>query len=210
MVDSLVKIYDEFFKSQRSQELEQLAREQQFSFTKRETFSQQLTEIKGFKIFNSKGTRRFLGIIAQDLTDVKGQIRFYDSLRTKDLETKSQSILEIYCENIFADYLIIEPKSTFTKMKGFFVGTEEPFPNLHTFNQNFQISSKIPEASLLLKASALNLMIDFPGITFEALGNHFLFYYRKKELKPHEIVPLMDFGETFLNLLCFDNSDDYV
>jgi hypothetical protein len=210
MIDNLVKIYDEVFKSQRVQELEQLAAEKQFSFIKRAAFSTQLTELKSFKVFSSKGAKRFLGVIFQELEELNGMIRCYDYLNTKDLETKSQSIVEIYSEDLVADYLMIEPKSTFSKMKGFFVASESPFPHLETFNHNFQISSKIPEADLLLKESALKLMSFYPGLTFEAMGNHFLFYYRKREMKIPEILPLITFAEEFINLLRFDDMDDYV
>ncbi|MFT5168226.1 MAG: hypothetical protein ACI8P3_003467 [Saprospiraceae bacterium] len=210
MIDSLVKVYDDIFKKERAQDLAQLAREEQFSFIRRVSFSTQLTELKGFKVFSSKGAKRFLGVLFQQLITVKGRVRFYDYLNTKDLETRSQSIVEIYTEDLFANYLMIEPKSTFSKMKGFFVAAEAQFPQLEVFNHNFQISSKIPEANLLLRESALKLMSDYPGLTFEALGNHFLFYYRKKELKTPEIIPLINFAEEFLRLLCFDDRDDYV
>ena len=210
MFDSLVKLYDEFSKGSRVQDLAQLAKEHKFNFTKRQSFGQQKTEIKTFKIFKKKGTSRILGLMQQKTEGFTGNIRFYDYLNTKDLETKTQSIVEVYCEQLFAENLRIEPKSTFSKMKGFFTSAKNIFPQLTDFHQQFQISYEDAEATLILNESALDLMIDFPGITIECSGNLFLFYYRKKEIPLLEIIPLIDFAEEFIRRICFDRTEDYV
>jgi len=141
MFDTLVKLYDDFSSNERTQSLSQLAKENQFDFTKRVSFGKQPTELKGFSIFKKKGTKRFIGVLQQAMEGANGKIRFYDFLNTKDLETKTNSVVEIYCKDIYVDHFKIEPKSTFAKMKGFFVSGNQAFDDLPEFYSQFQISS---------------------------------------------------------------------
>lgn len=210
MLDNLVKVYDEFSKGGRVQDLEQLAREYKLSFTKRESFGKQTTEIKGFNIFSKKGAKRFIGILSLKSEKFKGQIRFYDYLKTKDLETSTTSIIEIFCEDIYTDYFKISPKGAIGKMKGIFVSDQGYFPELIEFHSKFVISTEVEEEDLIIRESALNLILDFPKITCEADGNYFLFYFRKKEAKIQDIISTIDFAEEFVRLLCFDESGDFV
>ncbi len=210
MFDALVKLYDDFASKERIQNLAQLARENQFDFKNRIEFGRQPTALKEFDAFDKKGTKRFIGVLDQPMEGAKGTVRFYDFLTTKDLETKSQSIVEIHCEDIFVDHFKIEPKSNFAKMKGFFVSDKLDFPDLKTFNSQFQISSSNENGATPLTRKALQLMEDFPGIRMEAEENYFLFYYLKKDIKLSDILPTIDFGEEFVRLLCFDREDDYV
>ena len=210
MLENIVQFFDEFTKSGRVQDLKQLAREQKFGFKKRSAFGSQITDIKGFKVFSGKGNKRFVGILSQSSDAFKGEIRFYDFLVTKDLETKTTSVVEIFCEELFADYLMIEPKGTFSKMKGFFMSEEREFPSLDAFYNNFQITSKVPDASLILQASALDLMTQHPNIYCEMEGNHFIFYFRKKQMEIQNIVSTINFAEEFVRLLCFDRQREFV
>lgn len=210
MIDSLIKFFDDISKAGRLEELSLFANQYGFNFTKRVTFHKQTSRIKGFKLFAKKGTKRFIGILAQIPEKFKGSIRFYDYLKTKDLETKSTSVIEIACEEIFLDYIIIEPKGAFTKMKDFFVSDQKLFPDLIDFHSNFQISSKTPDASSMLKKSALALMTAFPGVTCEIEGNHFIFYTPKKEILAQDIIRMINFTEDFVAALCFDQTDEYV
>lgn len=210
MFDTLVKLYDEYTNKERVQNLAQLAREHQFRFTNRVEFGRQPTLLKEFDAFRKKGTKRFIGVMEQAMEGAKGTLRFYDFLNTKDLETKTQSIVEIHCEDIFVDHFKIEPKSNFAKMKGFFISDNLDFPDLTTFNSQFQISSSNEDGTTPLTRKALQLMEEFPGIRLEAEGHYFLFYYSKKEMSLSEIIPTVDFGEEFVKLLSFDREDDYV
>lgn len=210
MLDNLIKIFDDFTKGGRIQDLTQLAHEEQLSLENRQTFGQQATEIKGFKIFSGKGSKRFIGILSRPPKGFDGGIRFYDYLVTKDLETHSHSIIELFVEDFDTDYFIIEPKGTIGKMKNIFVSTPLIFPELKTFHKLYNIDFEYPDAIHLLKRSALRLIAQYPGITCEALGNYFVFYRRKKILQVQEIVPTMQFAEEFIGLMCYDDSEDYV
>jgi hypothetical protein len=210
MFDKLVKIYDDFAKGERQLDLEQLSKEYQFSFKKRESFGIQPTDIKGFQVFAKKGSKRFLGILSRPTESFKGYLRFYDYLVTKDLETTTHSVVEIYNEQLFTDYFTIEPKGAFRKVKGFFMSEEKIFPRLKDFHSKFVISSKDPDATTILKPSVCKLMLAHPRITVEAEGNYYFFILRKKEMKVSDVVSTVDFAEEFVRLLQFDVSDDFV
>ncbi len=210
MIDQLVKVFDTLTKAGRFEELSLLANDYKLDFKKRSLISAERTEIRGFKVFSKKGAKRFLGILGQASDKFNGQIRFYDFANTKDLETKTTSVIEINCEDIYVDYVEIEPKGTFSKMKGFFVSENLQFPELTTFNQQFQISSRRENGSFWLNKAALVILNDYPGLTMEAEGNNFLFYFRKKEMPVQDIIKAMDMAEEFVRLTCFDQSDDFV
>ena len=210
MLDNLVKVFDDFSKGGRVQDLAQLAKEYSFSFEKRQSFGVQPTEIKGFKAFAKKGTKRLIGISSTNPLKFKGKVRFYDYLKTKDLETSTTSIIEIFCEDIFTDYLMIQPKGVIKKMKGLFSSDRIYFPKFKSFHSQFVITSEVDEEDSILRESALSLMLDFPKVTCEAEGNHFLFYVRKKDIKIQDIIPTMEFAEEFVRLICFDKTGDFV
>lgn len=210
MIDQLVNVFDQITKGGRIQELSLLAKDYNLSFKKRSAINSERTEIRGFDLFARKGVKRFIGILSQKLESFNGQIRFYDFAVTKDLETKTSSVIEVNCEDIYVDYVKIEPKSTFSKMKGFFVSDNPPFPDLSVFNQQFQVSSRQENGALWLTKSALEELTNFKGLTMEAEGNNFLFYYRKKEIPVQDVIKMIDFAEDFVRLACFDHTDDFV
>lgn len=201
MVDQLVKVYDDIFKSSRSQDLSILANENGFTYSKRQSFSSQTSAIKGFKVFSKKGAKRFLGIMEEPAAGFDGHTRFYDFLRTRDLETYTTSVIEIHSKELFADHLIIEPKGALEKFKGFFASETRDFPELKEFYSSFQISSLNPDASHILNPAALQLMSQMPKLTCEAEGNYFMFYIRKKEMKIKHILRYIDLAEEFVELL---------
>lgn len=211
MLDNLVKIYDEFTKGDRVQNLSQLAQEEHLSFEKRQPFGQQTTDIKGFKIFSGKGSKRLIGILSRPpKTIIDARIRFYDYLVTKDLETKSHSVIELFVKDMDTDYFIIEPKGAIGKMKNIFYSAPLLFPELKEFHKSFRVNYEHPDDVYLLKRSALDLMTQYPEMTCEAEGNYFLFYRRKKVMEVQEIIPCMEFAEEFISLLCYDDSEDFV
>lgn len=210
MIDKLVHVFDHLTKANRLEELALLAEDFKLEFQKRVPISAQRTEIRGFDVFSKKGTKRFLGILSEPSDRFSGQIRFYDYLKTKDLETKTTSVIEVFCDDICTDYVKIEPKSTFSKMKGFFVSGQKQFSGLDDFYQQFEISARQENGTFWLKKNALSSLTEFPGLTMESEANHFLFYYRKKEIPVQKIIPLMEFAEEFVRLTCFDQTDDFV
>jgi len=210
MIDQLVKVFDTLTKAGRLEELSLLADDYKLDFKKRSLISAERMEIRGFKAFSRKGAKRFLGILSQASDQFNGQIRFYDFANTKDLETKTTSVIEVNCEDIYVDYVKIEPKGAFSKMKGIFVSENLQFPELTTFNQQFQISSTTENGSFWLNKIALGTMSKFPGITMEAEGNNFLFYFRRKEMPVQDIIKTIDMAEEFVRLTCFDQSEDFV
>ncbi len=210
VIDNLVKAYDEMFKSDRMQELGQVANEYQLNFNKRVSFAEQDLSLKGFKLFQVKGAKRLIGVLSQNTVDFPGHIRFYDFVYTKDLETFSSSVIEINCTEAFTDYFIIQPKGAFSKMKDFFVSNQKPFPHLKDFHTNFQISTKSSDAMIVLREPALELLNQYPNITVEAQGNHFLFYTRKKAMPVHKIIETMNFAEDFIDMLYLDDEQDFV
>lgn len=208
MLDNLVKIYDDFTKGGRTQDLQQLAKELNYSFSKRDSFGTQTTEIKGLDIFSKKGTKRLIGVIDFPSTAFKGTIRFYDYLNTKDLETATTSIVEVRCEDLLTERFKIQPRGPLRKMKGLFLRSANPFSYLKEFNSKFEIE-EFDDGSLL-KESAMELMTEFPGITCEAEGNYLVFYYRHKEVSIADIVSMVAFAEEFTRLTKDDLSGDYV
>ncbi len=210
MVDKLLDIFDNLTRGARIEELNQLAQEYNLGFQKRLDFAKERIDIKGFKLFGKKGAKRLLGVISILSESFEGSVRFYDYMNTRDLETYTTSVVEVYCAQVNNPYVKIEPKNAFDKMKGFFVSEQKQFENIDAFYQNFQISTKQEGDDFWLKPAALQHLLNFPGITLEAEGSSFIFYIRKKKLEVPQIIPRMDFAEEFVRLICFDYSGDFV
>lgn len=210
MVDKLLDVMDNLTRKSRIDELRQLSLDYELGFQKRLDFARERTDIKGFKLFSAKGAKRLLGVISEIPKTFEGSLRFYDYLNTKDLETKTTSVVEVFCAEMNNPYVKIEPKGAFSKMKGFFVSEQRNFDHIGDFYQKFQISTKYEGDDFWLKSAALKYMLSFPNITMEAEGGDFIFYRKKKKLKVPEIIPLLDFAEEFVRLIRHDHTGDFV
>ena len=208
MFDGLVNLYDDFTKNERVQSLERLAFEYDFYFSKSEPYGEQTSDIKAFKLFDKKGTKRFLGILGQDLKNKKGEIRFYDYLKTRDLETKTTSVIEIRSDDLDFEAFMIKPIKGLGKMRNIFKRSKHK--DLSVFYNNFKIIPSDSQKAINLSEDALLLFSEFPGLTFEADRNYFLFYLKNKEIKLSEIIGNMDFAEEFMEKLADKIDDGFV
>lgn len=207
MFDNLINIYDDFTKNERTQSLDKLAREYAFEFIKRETFGEQTTFIKAFDIFDKKGTKRFLGIISQKLENLQGVIRFYDYLKTKDLETKTTSIIEIHSPEFNLQAFTIRPRKGLGKARNIF---KRKTTSLSEFHRNFKIIPNYSGQVINLADEAMYLLLELKGITVEVDEDYFLFYYKNKEIKLSEILPTMDIAEEFIEVFDIRKEDGFV
>ena len=175
MLDEFVQRFDELINRSRIQELNVLADEEGLPFKKRIKFSSQSTVLKSFKVFDKKGSKRFLGVIEDRCEEYEGVIRFYDYLKTKDLETIHTSIIEIETALIDMPYVRIEPKGALKKLKGFFTSSSLPFSDFGKFHDAYHISDESEDISVL-KKSMLDVVSDFVGLTIETNGPLVLIY----------------------------------
>jgi len=210
MLDKLVDIYDSWSKGGRARDLRQLAKEYDLNYDRRVEFGDQPSDIKSFTVFQGKGIKRVMGVIESDLEHSKGTVRFYDYLRTKDLETYTRSIVEVYCEDVRADYFKIEPKSIINRTKNIFQSSKRIHTDLKSFHKKFFLPSQSDDVQYLLNKKALDLFTDYPGLTMEGKGRCFVFYKKKEELPVDQILPLMDFAEEFVSCLGTGEDTGYV
>lgn len=210
MLDKLVDIYDSWSKGGRAKDLRQLALENKFEYSRRLDFGDQPSDIKSFKVFEQKGIKRFMGVMTCALDKGNGTIRFYDYLRTKDLETYTRSIVEIYCEDINAEYFKIEPKGVINRTKNLFKRRSKLFSDQKDFHKKYYLESRSPEVQYVLNKSALSLLHQIDPVYIEAKGNCFVFYRKQKEMPLDMIMPLVDFAEDFVGLLGTGDEEGYV
>jgi hypothetical protein len=209
MLDELVKVFDDFTKKGRIQELETLSREHGIPFKRKMGYEKRPTKLKGFKPFVKKGTKRMIGVMEVTPTQFEGEIKFYDYLRTKDLETKSQSTIEVYCKELDSPYCMVSPKSAFKKMKNIFVTEDMELPFVYEFHRKYFISEDTEDV-FILRPSVMELMADHKGLTLEAKGDYLLLYYKNKEIKVHQVLEHLKLAEELVALICYDDSEDYV
>lgn len=210
MLDKLVDIYDNWSKGARAKDLKQLAREVDFRYERRVEFGNQPSDIKSFKVFSKKGIKRFMGVMETDLEKGKGTARFYDYIRTRDLETYTRSIVEIYCEDIRTDYFFVEPKGVVSWTKNIFKSNPKIHPKVKSFHKQFYIHTESKEVQYVLNSKVLDLIQDYPNLKMEAKGHCFVFYLKKKEMPVDEIMPFMDFAEEVVSLLGTGEDGGYV
>ena len=209
MLDELVKVFDDYTKKGRMLELETLAREHGIPFIKKVNYEKRPTDLKGFQPFIKKGVKRLIGLMEVVPTQIQGEIKFYDYLRTRDLETMTQSVIEVYCKELESGYCMVQPKTALKKMKNIFVTEDNELPVVHEFHARYHVSDQT-EDTYILKPSVMALMSDYKGLTLEAKGDYVLLYYKNKEIKVHEVIDHIKLAEEIVALICYDDSDDYV
>lgn len=210
MFDKLVSVYDAWSKGGRALDLEQLAMEEGFHFSRREPLGQQLSQIKGFDLISKKGTKRLLGILESELHNGSGIVRAYDFLRTQDLETYTTSVVEIYIDHFRTDKFKIQPKGFLGGTTSLFMRKKKPFPEVKQFYKNFIIKSESDHLEEVLNPSSLDLLVSRPKLTVEGDGAFFLFYQKNKMIPVLDIMPLVDFAEDFVGVLQRGGEGGYV
>jgi len=210
MLDKLVDIYDSWSKGGRAKDLKQLAKEYDFRYERRVEFGDQPSDIKSFKVFSKKGIKRFMGVMETDLEKGNGTARFYDYIRTRDLETYTRSVVEVYCEDIKTHYFHIEPKSLINRATNIFKSRLKIHPQVKAFHKNFYIHTESQDVQYVLNRKVLDLLLDYPKLQMEAQGHCFVFYLKKEEMPIGQIMPLMDFAEEVVSLLGTGEDDGYV
>lgn len=210
MLDALVDIYDSWSKGGRAKDLKQLAREYDMKYDRRVDFGNQPTDIKAFKVFKGSGIKRFMGVLETDLESGKGTARFYDYLRTKDLETYTRSVVEVYCEDVRTDYFKIVPKGIWNRTKNLFKSSSNIHKSAKAFHKRFYLETNSSEVQYTLNRKALDLLLDYPNINMEAKGHCFVFYKKKEEMDIDQIMPLLDFAEEVVACLGTGEDGGYV
>jgi hypothetical protein len=202
LLEDLVNLYDDFTKNERTQSLSRFAIENNFEFTKREPFGEQVTTLRNFKIFNRKGVKRFIGIVKIPCREgIDAGIRFYDYLVTKDLETKSTSVIEVYIPNYDCGQFTIKPKKAISRL---FSPTFSK-SNRAQFNRRFKIHSNFD-----LSLRSMNLMLSHPKLTVEGFQDTLLFYQKNKSINIVDILDYVDFAEEFISTMDSVQSEDFV
>ena len=150
-----------------------------------------------------------IGMMDFQPTQFKGSIKFYDYLRTYELETRTQSIVEVYCESLDLGYCRIIPKSALKKMKSIFITDRPDIADASEFFHTFHITDDSEDDSFL-KWSVMDMLLDYKGLTVEIDGNYLLLYYKHKEIKVNEILNHVALAEELVSLICYDDSEDFV
>lgn len=202
MFDDLVNLYDDFTKNERTQSLSRLAYENDFPFVKREPFGEQTTILRDFKIFQKKGVKRLLGIIHIPMREgMEGEIRFYDFLVTKDLETKTTSVVEIYVPDLNGAQCLIKPRTAIAK-------TFNLSSSTNTFKYFNKLFKTIPTYEF--SEEIMLLLLDFPKVHVECQQDLCIFYRKNKQIKISEIFKIVTLAENFVSLLQNDANEDFV
>jgi len=210
MLDQLVSVYDAWSKGGRALDLEQLAMENEFKFSKREPLGEQMSRIKGFELTKKKGSSRLLGILEGEMIDGEGVLRAYDFMRTQDLETYTTTVIEICSDIVSVDYFKIVPRGFMSGAKKLFKKYPKPFPNNKAFHKQFFVESKSIHLESTLNPAIMDLMMEEPKLTVEGYGSFFIFYKRHKTLPVLDIMPKVAFAEEFISLLSQGERSGYV
>ena len=202
MFEDLVNIYDDFTKNERTQSLSRFAVENDLGFIKREPFGEQVTLLRNFRIFKGKGVKRFIGVIKIPTTEsFDAEIRFYDYLVTKDLETRSTSVIEVCIPACDYGSFRIKPKNGISRL---FSPTFSK-SNRAKFNKRFTIDS-----SFDISPRTIDLMLTHPKLTVEGFQDTMLFYHRNESIELGDIFEYIEFAEDFISNTDSADSEDFV
>lgn len=209
MLDTLVDLYDDFSFTQRVESISRIAYEQNFDFDKKQTYGEQPTDWKRFKLFQKKGVRRLLGVITLPLAQEEGWVRFYDYYKTADLETQKSSVIEIYRPGQYMGDFFLKPKIKTPSLKIPFLSRNDENPIREEYDQSRKTTNRSNQ-ELYLSDICMNLLLKFPKITVECIDDRIIFYRKGKHIQEIEILEHMDFAEEFVENLTTAYSDDFV
>lgn len=205
MEEAFDDFIDKFWKNDRVVELRQLAEEHRWEFTSRERFAEQPTELKRFKLFKGKRGKRITGIISTRHQQLKCDVRIYDYVYYSDGGKKRTSVVECSSPSFNIVPFRIYPKTRLANLFSF--GTKT---GLDKFFAEYDIEGPDPALLSRLPDSALCLVAEHPGLTVEADGDMFLYYYLKKRTPVQDLLDEYRSAVEILDKVLYDREKDFV
>jgi hypothetical protein len=147
-------------------------------------------------------SQRAYNVIAADIAGAK--VKFFDFEYTVGKGRHTSTYRRSGCvltTNLHCKQLLVRPENVFDKAAAI-VGHEDIDLDNAEFNEKFHVSSEDKQFAYdVLNQRAMQFFLDHPGITMEAAGHVFLFYYAVALLPVRKALDLMEAAASFAQSL---------
>lgn len=165
-----------------------LARQNKWRFTTRRRYDKDIIALHDFQLFTGKAGKRLLSIIQVKSDKLKGNFRIFDYIYYSDFGTKNTTVFEYTNSSMDLSSFIIQPKGTFSYLKGFFASPKLLFATTPAFNKFYEISAMDKLAIRKdLNEDFLDELGDEGGWVFEGENNCFISYKYGQEISTSKI-----------------------
>lgn len=205
MEEAIDDFIDKFWKNDRVVELRQLADEHSWEFTSRERFAEQPTALKQFRLFKGKRGKRITGILSTVNHELKCNVRIYDYIYYSDGGKRKTTVIELTSSSFNCIPFHISPKKGLATLFSF--GNKS---GLEKFNSDYQLEGPDRELRGQFPDSAKELVARSSGLSVEAEGGVFIYYFNKKRIPVEEIVLEYRKALGILDRVLHDREKDFV
>lgn len=166
-----------------------LARQNKWRFSSRRRYEKDVIALHDFQLFTGKAGKRLASIIQAKSDTVKGTFRIFDYIYFGEFGTKNTTVFEYTNSSMDLSSFIIQPKGTFSYLKGFFASPELLFATTPEFNKFYEISAMDKLAIRKdLNEDFLDELGDEGGWVFEGENNCFISYKYGQEITSSKIT----------------------
>lgn len=189
--------------------MREIADEHNFKFVERERFGTQAHSLKRFKLFSGKRGKRLKSVLYKSEVKSSLKTRIYDYVYFGDSKNRVSTVFEFYLPQWTFSEMMIRPKGSLQKLKGFFGKPKVIFPDLIDFHKKYQISARLSEnLKYELNEEFLDLLGDQKRIWVEINGSFIIFYFKQKPLRVSDIMEQYEYIQDLLDALVHGHSDE--
>lgn len=202
---------DAILGNERQSDLQQVAEKQGFRYKKKFQNDRLDIEIKAFDLFKGKKRKRLKNYLSKKDDTINGQISLFDFNKDSDVGKKITTCVLIQSAYLNLPKFIVRPKKTTEKLSEFFLSKEVGLVGFPFFNRKYAIRCLDLEAiQHLFTQQLVNLMVNDKNLWLEGNEDYLLLYEKNKLKSPETLIPFYDFGREMVDIMLYDNSDDFV
>ena len=166
-----------------------LARQNKWRFSSRRRYDKDVIALHDFQLFTGKADKRLTSIIQAKSDKIKGTFRIFDYIYFGEFGNTKTTVFEYTNTSIDLSSFIIQPKGTFSYLKGFFTSPELLFATTPEFNKFYEINAMDKLAIRKdLNEDFLDELGDEGGWVFEGENNCFISYKYGQEITSSKIT----------------------
>jgi len=189
--------------------MREIAEHHHFDFVERERFGTQAHSLKRFRLFDGKRGKRLKAVLYKSGPNSSLKTRIYDYIYFGDSKNRISTVFEFYLPQWTFSEMMLRPKGSLQKLKGFFGKSTLLFPEMKDFHKKYVINARQTEnLQYELNEEFLDLLSEQKRIWIEISGSFMIFYFKHKPLKISEIMEQYEYIQDLLDALVHGHSNE--
>ncbi len=189
--------------------MREIAEHHDFGFVERERFGTQAHSLKRFRLFDGKRGKRLKAVLYKSGANSSLKTRIYDYIYFGDSKNRISTVFEFYLPQWTFSEMMLRPKGSLQKLKGFFGKQILLFPEMKDFHKKYLIKARQAEnLQYELNEEFLDLLSEQKRIWVEVSGSFMIFYFKQKPLKISEVMEQYEYIQDLLDALVHGHSNE--